>query len=919
RRRAPRSGRRTAGQGPRGGRGPHDRARGGTPRRRRTAGRPLGTVHRPSLPRTGRRRHPHRRAAHGQTRRPVRKLLGGPGPHGRAHPRRPTPGPGPPDRRRPAQGRSHRRTRPDRPHPPPPPPHGRTSARTPGRTPPHGGNGRRPVRGVRPRLLHQHLATGPARPLGRRSGPAHRSTAGTPRTRRGAGHARRHALPQHPGRPARTPRHRPFAVRPPGPGEPEHTHRRSARNRRNHPMSRRSDRFQPSRAGVVNVWDYVDEEFAFADGRLVLRGHNGSGKTKALEVLFPFVLDGYTDARRLDPCCGQNRTMKASLLYRGQDYEYGYVWMEFARATPTPNTPPEIVTLVIGLRAHKHRDGVIPSFFVTDLRMGVDFGLLAADQRPLTERQLKAALGQEAHHDTATDYRRAVDSRLFGLGDRYTQLLDLLLALRRPLLAKDLDPEKVSNTLTSGLSPVDDTLLDQAARDFANLAAVRRRFDSATEAHEAVRVFIERYADYLTTNARHRLSRVTAAPHSATEHAHTATPHDRAVQARTRARTQVDTHNTELRNTTAQIKALENDEALRDHTQLNQRRTHAQEEGRRLAAQASRIDDRAQEVARLRTEADRVAQRLEHDRATAQRLSIELVEAAERAGITHDAEGPVDTGEDLPTTAPARAAARQDDLRAVTEQLQALDTAENDRTRAEADSAHAEAERDEHERAGTQAQEELTTLRTEAAEAVHTWAARWDLVDDTCRTALLETVDRFGEPGAPTLTEVFNEHAHHAQLHLAARVQQARAAVDETTRERDRLQREHDDIAAERDDAPSVDPLRTAPRDGRRGAPLWQLVRFADGLTKEHAAALEGALHAAGLLTAWVHPDPDLTRAALEETDGDAYLLAEPNPHPGPTLADVLVPEEQEHVPTKTITALLRSVPHHTNTDAVTT
>src|SRR5699024_10997034 len=156
-------------------------------------------------------------------------------------------------------------------------------------------------------------------------------------------------------------------------------------------------------------------------------------------------------------------------------------------------------------------------------------------------------------------------------------------------------------------------------------------------------------------------------------------------------------------------------------------------------------------------------------------------------------------------------------------------------------------------------------------------------------------------------------------LHLAARVQQARAAVDETTRERDRLQREHDDIAAERDDAPSVDPLRTAPRDGRRGAPLWQLVRFADGLTKEHAAALEGALHAAGLLTAWVHPDPDLTRAALEETDGDAYLLAEPNPHPGPTLADVLVPEEQEHVPTKTITALLRSVPHHTNTDAVTT
>ena len=60
------------------------------------------------------------------------------------------------------------------------------------------------------------------------------------------------------------------------------------------------ERFKPSRGGVINVWDYVDEEWAFADGRLALRGHNGSGKTKALEVLFPFVLDGVADSRRLE-------------------------------------------------------------------------------------------------------------------------------------------------------------------------------------------------------------------------------------------------------------------------------------------------------------------------------------------------------------------------------------------------------------------------------------------------------------------------------------------------------------------------------------------------------------------------------------------------------------------------------------------
>jgi len=130
-----------------------------------------------------------------------------------------------------------------------------------------------------------------------------------------------------------------------------------------------NDRFKPTRAGVINVWDYVDEEWVFADGRLALRGHNGSGKTKALEVLFPFVLDGVADSRRLDPFSGENRTMKSNLLYRGQESEYGYVWMEFARAADAAE--PETVTLIIGMRAHRNTDGVRMSFFVTRLWMPV--------------------------------------------------------------------------------------------------------------------------------------------------------------------------------------------------------------------------------------------------------------------------------------------------------------------------------------------------------------------------------------------------------------------------------------------------------------------------------------------------------------------------------------------------------------------
>ncbi|MEU3018947.1 TIGR02680 family protein [Nocardiopsis sp. NPDC007018] len=690
-------------------------------------------------------------------------------------------------------------------------------------------------------------------------------------------------------------------------------------------MTRRSDRFRPSRAGVVNVWDYVDEEFAFADGRLVLRGHNGSGKTKALEVLFPFVLDGYTDARRLDPFSGQNRTMKSNLLYRGAESAHGYVWMEFARQTGAPEADgddgapavTETVTLVIGMRAHRHRDGVSPSFFVTDQRLGVDFGLLSADDRPLTERQLKAALGEDAHHSTAADYRRAVDARLFGLGDRYVQLLDLLLALRRPLLAKDLDPEKVSHTLTGGLSPLDDALVDQAARDFANLAAVQSRFASATAAHEAARAFTGVYSDYLTANARHRLSRVRAATEQADEHARTvagaAVELDRATAASDAARASADELSERAGRLEARCAALRQHETLRDQQALQVRKEGNDKLARQIATGRVRVAAQEEELTRLNDEADRVAGRVGRERARAEELGAALADAAERSGIAHDAEGGADTGDDLPESARARASARLDDVRAVRERLDALDRAEDSRARAETASGRAGDALLGNERACAEAEEELSALRRAVGEALGTWSERWEITGPDTLAALRDTVGAYGEAGTPTLAQVFNEHLHDQQLDAAARANALDTEQAALGRDLASARRERDHIAAERDDAPPAEPLRPAPRDERPGAPLWRLVRFAEDLSDERAAAVEGALHASGLLTAWIHPDPEQTRAALERGEADAYLLPAAGGTGGgtgpATLADVLVPETQDHVPADTIARVLASIP----------
>src|SRR5438105_12720620 len=44
-------------------------------------------------------------------------------------------------------------------------------------------------------------------------------------------------------------------------------------------------------AGLSNVWRFGDLELAARSGRLLLRGPNGTGKTTALEALWPYLLD----------------------------------------------------------------------------------------------------------------------------------------------------------------------------------------------------------------------------------------------------------------------------------------------------------------------------------------------------------------------------------------------------------------------------------------------------------------------------------------------------------------------------------------------------------------------------------------------------------------------------------------------------
>jgi hypothetical protein len=673
-------------------------------------------------------------------------------------------------------------------------------------------------------------------------------------------------------------------------------------------------RFKPARAGIINLWDYFDEEFVFADGRLALRGHNGSGKTKALEVLFPFVLDGSLDARRLDPFSGENRTMKANLLYRGQDAEHGYVWMEFAR-------PGEIVTLVIGLSVQRNMERPRPSFYVTDQRMGIDFGLLSADSRPLTAKQLTAILGREAYYgDKRGAYIDAVDARLFGLGrQRYTQLLDLLIALRRPLLAKDLDPGKVSETLTAGLSPVDDDLVTQAARDFENLAAVQKQYDDLAAADTAVRAFLDQYVAYLRVHTRYELEQVNSRLSGAAVRfgaiVDAALEMSRSGDQEQRWRDAEADANISVTTTQARLFALRNRDAYKEHEKLVSRRAQLDKDKRDLADEQARLARARVNVDELSREAAQVEDKFAETGRAIDRHGRRLAEAADHAGITRDG-SPADTGADLPISAKSRAVTRRDDIREVREHLTLIRDAERDREGAETSLGKSRLLLETREAAYRDADKQLGRARAHLRAKLTDWRNRW-IGDESYATVtadeaeeLFGALDQIGEPDAPTLTELFGTLTARRGRALTARDERLSTRDAELSRVRTNLVEDRTAVAGEHDDGPQTSDLRPADRAERRGAPLWQLVDFRPWVDATTAAAVEGALYGAGLLTAWIHPDPALTMAAVVAGEADGYLVAlPPEARPtGRTLADALVPEQQDMVAPVLVEAVLTSI-----------
>ena len=264
--------------------------------------------------------------------------------------------------------------------------------------------------------------------------------------------------------------------------------------------------------GIVNVWFYLDNEFSLSGGRMILRGTNGSGKSRALEMLLPFLLDA--DRRRMD-ATGAARVSLDELMRtgaQGQSNRTGYLWLELAR-------PGELLTVGALVRHSQSASSSKVWYFTTPLRVGAGLPLMSATREPLSRDALTELIGADRITESAHVHKERVRTEVFGLRRRRGPgpLRRPAAAAAHPAGARCREPHRRRDGCRRSCSSRCRCRKRRSARAGEQLdgltetrLAQRRLEDSAREVDKFLGVYRRYAADTLRTRAQETLSAATA-------------------------------------------------------------------------------------------------------------------------------------------------------------------------------------------------------------------------------------------------------------------------------------------------------------------------------------------------------------------------------------------------------------------------
>ena len=262
------------------------------------------------------------------------------------------------------------------------------------------------------------------------------------------------------------------------------------------------ERWRMNKLGFVNFWLYDWEEFPFSEGRLLLRGENGAGKSVTTQSFIPFMLDGDLRPYRLDSFGSKDRKMSYYLLGEDKEESTGYLYLEFIK--------PEhrlYRTLVVGLRARRSSSTVeFWGFCLSDgRRIGAgpeDFALFetkGSQRISLTRQEVRNRFGDgENWVERGSDYKQMVNRMIFGCAEmeQYDRLLRLLIQLRKPKLSKDFSPRLVQEILNASLQPLSEEDIAPMVNSMEKMDTIQHRLEALGQSLQEARQLRNEYTRY---------------------------------------------------------------------------------------------------------------------------------------------------------------------------------------------------------------------------------------------------------------------------------------------------------------------------------------------------------------------------------------------------------------------------------------
>lgn len=260
-----------------------------------------------------------------------------------------------------------------------------------------------------------------------------------------------------------------------------------------------SERWKMNRIGFVNFWLYDEEDFEFVDGKLLLRGQNGSGKSISTQSFIPFVLDGDRTPSRLDPFGSSDRRMEYYFLgEEGKEEATGYLFLEFKKEKSG-----EYRTIGIGQRAKRGKPMDFWGFIILDgRRIGYDLWLyreVGSSKLPLDKRELRYELDEDNYFtDNQSDYKKQVNQYIFGFrkAEQYEQYIRLLVKVRAPKLSKEFKPTKVYEILNDSQQTLTDEDLRTMVDAMEKMDEIQESLGLLNRAFSDVKIIRNEYTRY---------------------------------------------------------------------------------------------------------------------------------------------------------------------------------------------------------------------------------------------------------------------------------------------------------------------------------------------------------------------------------------------------------------------------------------